>query len=137
MKRGIVRTVGQRRSRLAFVLFTALAPCLVVACTASYGPGYGTLTGIIRPCTANDRPGAAAGFSRVVTVSAQNQAGQTVATRHLTRGKGQGVRYSMRLLAGPYSINVSAAGGSSAGVVVAVRARETTTPDFTGAAGCA
>lgn len=136
MKRAVVRTLGQRCSRLAFILFTALAPCLVVACTVSYGPGYGTLTGIIRPCTANDTPGAAPGISQVVTVSAQNQAGQTVATQHLTRRNGQGVRYSMRLPAGPYTINVSAADGS-AGSTAVVRAQESTTSNFTGAGGCA
>ncbi len=132
MKRDVI---GQPCLRLASILLAVLAPCLVVACTASYGPGYGTLAGIIRPCTANDTPGAAPSVSGVLTVSAQNQAGKTVATQHLSRGIGQDVRYSMRLLAGPYTINVSAA-NSSAGYMTVVRAQKTTTSNFTGAGSC-
>jgi hypothetical protein len=133
LKRAYMRTSRQPRWCLAFALLAAAAPCLVAACATGV-PGSGILTGIVRPCTPADGQGAAPDPARVVTLLVQNQGGQTVATQRLPRRSG-GVRYRMRLPAGPYSINASA-GGDSAGGMVTVIADETTTDDFTGAASC-
>jgi hypothetical protein len=133
LKRAYIRTSRQPRWCLAFALLAAAVPCLVAACATGV-PGSGTLTGIVGPCTSADVPGAVPNPARVVTVLVQNRGGQTVATQRLPLRR-RGVRYRMRLPAGPYSISASAGGGSAGGMVT-VTADETTTDDFTGAAGC-
>jgi hypothetical protein len=139
LKRAHIGTSRQPRRHLAFVLLAAAGPCLVTACAtgATYGPGFGTLTGTVASCTSAEveASGAAPDTARVVTVSAQNQAGQTVATRRLPLKTG-GVRYRMRLPAGTYSLDASAGWGYSDGNTVAVTVDETGTVDFTGAGGC-
>lgn len=135
MKCDDARISGQSRWRLKLVLIAASSACLVAACGTAYGPGSGTLTGIIRACTPGDIPGAAPDTAWVVTVYAQNQAGRTVATRRLTRKDGQVVRYRMSLPAGPYTIN-AVSESASAGVAVTVTADQNSTSDFTGAGGC-
>jgi hypothetical protein len=74
--------------------------------------------------------------SRVVTVSVQNQAGQTVASKRLPF-RTSGARYRMRLLRGTYSIDaVSGAGDGSAGDTVYVPADKTNEEDFNEDDGC-
>lgn len=132
LQRAYMMTNRQPRLGLGLaLLLLAAASCLLVACGTTYGPGSGTLIGVVRPCTAGD---AAPDFARVVTVYAQNQGGQTVVKQRLPR-RVTGTRYRMRLPAGPYTINASA-GGNSAGLVVTVTARETATVNFTGGGGC-
>jgi hypothetical protein len=103
------------RWHVAFVLVAAV-PCLVAACAGpTYGPGSGTLIGIVTRCTlAEDK---ASGWSpdpaRFLTVSAQNQAGRTIASQRLPL-RTSGARYRLRLLAGMYSINVISGSGDSA-----------------------
>lgn len=96
------------RWHLAFVLVAVAVPCLAATCTGpGYGPGSGTLTGIVTKCTTaelkavEEYPDAA----RFATVSVQNQAGRTVASQRLPL-RTSGARYRMRLLAGFYSVNV-------------------------------
>jgi hypothetical protein len=110
----------QPRWHLAFVLLAAAVPCIAIA---AGGPtGSGILTGIVSRCPqALDR-------SRVVTMSVQNQAGQTVASQRLPF-RTSGARYRMRLPAGTYSINAAASGGS-AGDTVYVPAHRTNEEDF-------
>jgi hypothetical protein len=145
------RQPGRRLSRVlltATLLAVACASILVVRAAivlvndregpTTYGPGSGTLTGVIRPCTLADLAGGAVpASSPIVTAYAQNLAGRTVASQrlpHLTRG----VRYRLRLLAGSYTMNALADGpeADSSGVVVIVTAHRTTTVNFTGAGGC-
>jgi hypothetical protein len=74
--------------------------------------------------------------ARVVTVSAQNQAGQTVASQRLPLTT-SGATYRMRLLAGTYSIEVvSGLGDSSAGNSATVTADHETELDFNDSGGC-
>ncbi len=87
-------------------------PCLAAASGPgyAYGPATGTATGIVMLCSAAEVK--AEGWnpdpdpSRVVIVSAQNQAGKIVASQRLPL-RTSGTRYRMRLLAGTYSINIS------------------------------
>jgi hypothetical protein len=123
---------GRRPLRLTFVLLAAAVPCLAAGCGPTYGPGSGTLTGIVALCTPAEvkASGATADPSRVVSVSVQNQAHQTVASQRLPLGT-SGARYRMRLLAGTYTINaVSGSGDSSAGDTVTVAADKITEEDF-------
>jgi hypothetical protein len=138
MNRADARTSSQPRWRLALVLFAAAPPCLVAACTttATYGPGSGTLTGIIRPCTPKDVPGTGWHFAQVVTVRAKTQDGRTAATQRFIRRNRLGVRYRLRALAGSYQVGASSK-DDSAGVEVTVTAHRTTTVNFTGGGGCA
>jgi hypothetical protein len=131
-----VRPSPKPRWHLALI-FTAAPICLVSACTtaASYGPGSGTVTGIIRPCTPHDEPGTSGHFGRIVTVKAKNQSGQTTATQQLARTNRLGVRYRLRVSAGPFTIDASS-GGNSAGAVVTVTAHKIATVNFTGGGGC-
>jgi hypothetical protein len=102
---------------LAFVLVAAAVPGLVATCAGpAYGPGSGTLNGIVTRCTlAEDKASGSgpdpAGF---LTVSAQNQAGRTIASQRLPL-RTSGARYRMRLQAGMYSINVITGSGDSSG----------------------
>jgi hypothetical protein len=101
---------------VAFILAAAAVPCLAAACAGPiYGPGSGTLVGIVTRCTlAEDKAsGSSPDPARFVTVSAQNQAGRTMASRRLPL-RTSGARYRMRLLAGMYSINVISGSGDSA-----------------------
>jgi hypothetical protein len=103
------------RWHAAFALVAAAVPCLVAACSGpTYGPGSGTLIGIVTRCTlAEDKAG---GWrpdpARFLTVSAQNQAGRTIASQRLPL-RTSGARYRMRLLAGMYSISVISGSGDS------------------------
>jgi hypothetical protein len=115
-----LRRCGRRpRWHLALVLSAAGAGALLAAVpliTASwgspYGPGYGTVTGIVAPCSpAEQKAEGDLDTSRVVTVSMQNQAGQTVASQRLPF-RTSGSRYRLRLLAGSYTITVATALGS-------------------------
>ena len=128
----------QPRWHLAFVLLAAAMPCIAAgrgATYPAYGPDSGIMTGIVAKCSlAQDK---AAGVdpdpSPVVTVSVQNQAGQTVASQRLPFTT-SGARYRMRLLRGTYSLNaVPGSGDSSAGDSVYVPADKTNEEDFNGA----
>ena len=133
MKRARGRAVRQSRRYLAFALLMAPVPCLAAGCgPARYGPGFGTITGIVAQCTPAEikATGAAPDPSRFMTVSAKNQSGQTVASQRLPI-RTSGARYSMRLLAGTYFINaVSATGENSAGDTLDVPAGKTTEEDI-------
>ena len=132
LKRTGIRASRQPRRHLAFVLLAAAVPCLAAGCGPTYGPGSGTLTGIVTGCTSAEvkASGALPDPSRVVTVSVQNQAGKTVASQRLPL-RTSGARYRMRLMAGAYSINaVSGSGDSSAGDNATVTEGETTEVDF-------
>jgi hypothetical protein len=104
----------QPRWHLAFILLAAAAPGIAAASGPryAYGPGSGTATGIVTRCTAAEARAGGRGLdpSRVVIVSAQNQAGKIVASQRLPL-RTWGARYRMRLLAGTYSINVSTQSG--------------------------
>jgi len=97
---------------LAFVLLAAAMPYIAAASGPryAYGPRTGTATGIVARCSAAvvKAGGWAPDPSLVVTVSAENQAGQIVASQRLPL-RTSGVRYRMRLLTGTYSINISTA----------------------------
>jgi hypothetical protein len=100
---------------VAFVAVAVAVPCLVAACSGpTYGPGSGTLIGIVTRCTpAEDKAeGAGPDPARFLTVSAQNQAGRTIASERLPL-RTSGARYRMRLLAGMYSISVISGSGDS------------------------
>jgi hypothetical protein len=99
----------QPRWHLAFVLLAVALPCIAAGLGAAYpayGPDYGIMTGIVVKCSpAEDKAsGSAPDPSRVVTISVQNQAGQTVASQRLPL-RTSGARYRMRLPRGTYSIN--------------------------------
>lgn len=125
----------QPRWHLAFVLLAVALPCIAAgrgATYPAYGPGFGIMTGIVAKCSlAEDK--AAGGDpdpSRVVTVSVQNQAGQTVASQRLPF-RTSGARYRMRLPRGTYSLNaVPGSDDSSAGDTVYVPADMTNEEDF-------
>jgi hypothetical protein len=123
----------QPRWHLAFVLLAAAMPCIAAASgpAYAYGPGSGILTGIVARCPSAEEKasGEAPDPSRVVTVSVQNQVGQTVASRRLPF-RATGARYRLRLLAGTYSINVVSAWGDSAGDTLYVPADKTAEEDF-------
>jgi hypothetical protein len=123
----------QPRWHLAFVLLAAAMPCIAAGGgpTYAYGPGSGILTGIVARClpTEEKASGEAPDPSRVVTVSVQNQAGQTVASQRLPF-RTSGARYRMRLLAGTYSINAVSAWGDSAGDTLYIPADKTAEEDF-------
>jgi hypothetical protein len=117
---------------LAFALLAAVLPCIAAGCGATYpayGPNYGIMTGIVGKCsTAEDKAsGWATDPSRVVTVSVQNQAGQTVASQRLPFRR-SGARYRLRLLRGTYFINVGDSAGD--GDTVYVPADKTNEEDF-------
>jgi hypothetical protein len=122
----------QPRWHLAFVLLAAAMPCIAAGSgpTYAYGPSSGILTGIVARCPLAEvkASGEAPDPSRVVTVSVQNQAGQTVASQRLPL-RTSGARYRMRLLAGTYSINVATAWGES-GDTLYVPANNTADDDF-------
>ena len=112
----------QPRWRLAFVLLAAAMPAIAIG--AGGGPtGSGILTGIVSRCPR------APDHSQVVTVSVQNQAGQTVASRRLPFTT-SGARYRIRLPTGTYSINAVTAWGGSAGDTVYVPADQINEEDF-------
>jgi hypothetical protein len=96
----------------------------------AYGPISGIITGIVGKCSlAEDKAsGGAPDSSGEVTVSVQNQAGQTVASQRLPL-RTAGARYRLKLPAGTYSLNATAAGGS-AGDTVYVPAGRTNEEDF-------
>ena len=126
-----LRRPGVRQSRwhLAFVVLAVALACVTVgrgAAYPAYGPGTGILTGIVAPCSPAEEK--AAGGSDL-TVSVQNQDGQTVASQSL-RYTTSGARYRMRLPRGTYSINVGAPSGDSAGDTVYVPAGNTNEEDF-------
>ncbi|MCW2936427.1 MAG: hypothetical protein JWM19_7389, partial [Actinomycetia bacterium] len=115
------------------VLLAAVLPCIAAGCGATYpayGPDYGIMTGVVGKCSLAEQK-AAGGLdtSRVVTVSVQNQAGQTVASQRLPL-RTSGARYRMRLLRGTYSINAVSPEGDSAGDTVYVPADMTNEEDF-------
>lgn len=121
------------RWHLALVLPAAALPCIAAGCGATYpayGPDYGIMTGIVGKCSAAEQK-AAGGLdpSRVVTVSVQNQAGQTVASQRLPF-RTSGARYRLRLLRGTYFINAVSPGGDSTGDTVYVPADKTNEEDF-------
>jgi hypothetical protein len=138
LKRADVRISSQPRRCLAFVL-AAVSASLTAACAGGiYGPGSGTLIGIVTQCTPADykAENVPPDPARLATVSAQNQAGQTIASQRLPLTT-SGARYRMRLLAGTYSINVvSGSGDSSAGSKATVTADQETEVDFNDAGGC-
>jgi hypothetical protein len=124
----------QPRRHLALVLLATALPCIAAGCGATYpayGPDYGIMTGIVGKCSlAEDKAsGWAPDPSRVVTVSVQNQAGQTVASQRLPL-RTSGARYRMRLLRGTYFINAVSPEGDSAGDTVYVPADMTNEEDF-------
>jgi hypothetical protein len=104
----------QPRWHLAFVLLAAAMPGIAAASGPryAYGPGSGTATGIVTRCSAAEARAGGWGPdpSPVVIVSAQNQAGEIVASQRLPL-RTSGARYRMTLLAGTYSINVSTGSG--------------------------
>ena len=104
----------QPRWHLAFVLLAVAIPCCAAASgpVYAYGPGSGTATGIVARCSAAEAKagGWAPDPSRVVIVSAQDQAGKIVASQRLPL-RTSGARYRMRLPTGTYSINVSTQSG--------------------------
>ena len=123
---------GQPRWHLAFVLLAAAVPFLAIA---AGGPtGSGILTGIVAACSPAEQK-AAGGLdpSQVVSVSVQNQAGQTVASQRLPF-RTSGARYRMRLPTGTYSINAATA-EASAGDTVYVPQDKTNEEDFNDPAG--
>jgi hypothetical protein len=128
----------QPRWHLALVLLAVALTCMAAgrgATYPAYGPGYGIMTGIVGKCSlAEDRAnGVTPDPSQVVTVSMQNQAGQTVASQRLPL-RTSGARYRMRVPRGTYSINVvSGSDGSSTGDTVYVPADMTNDEDFDGA----
>jgi hypothetical protein len=122
----------QPRWHLAFILLAAAMPCIAASCgpTYAYGPGSGILTGIVAPCSpAEEKAAGGLDTSRVVTVSVQNQAGQTVASQRLPF-RTSGARYRMRLLAGTYFINAVSAQGASAGDTLYIPADKTIEADW-------
>ena len=126
-----LRRSASRRPRwhLAFVLLAVALACTAAgrgATYPAYGPDSGILTGIVAPCSPAE--GKAAG-GLDVTVSVQNQAGQTVSSQSLPYTK-SGVRYRMRLPRGTYWINAVAPSGDSAGDTVYVPADKTNEEDF-------
>jgi hypothetical protein len=100
----------QPRWHLAIAALAAALPCIAAASGPryAYGPASGTATGIVTRCSAAEAK--ARGWrgdpSRAVIVSAQNQAGQTVASQRLPL-RASGARYRIRLLTGTYSITLS------------------------------
>jgi hypothetical protein len=123
----------QPRWHLALVLLAAALPCVAAghgATYQAYGPGYGIMTGIVGKCSpAGQKAAGGLDPSRAVTVSVQNQAGQTVASQRLPL-RTSGTRYRMRLLRGTYFINAVSPGGDSAGDTVYVPAGMTNEEDF-------
>lgn len=103
-----------------FVLAAVALLCIAVgrgAAYPAYGPGSGILTGIVAACSPTEQK--AAGDlhpSQVVTVTAQNQAGQTVASQRLPLRR-PGARYRMRLPRGTYSITADSGSGPGHGSV--------------------
>jgi hypothetical protein len=119
----------QPRWHWGFVLLAVALPCIAAgrgATYPAYGPGSGLLLGIVVvPCSPAEEKAARA---RVVTVSVQNQAGQTVASQRLP-SRTSGARYRMRLPRGTYSINAATTEGSD-GDTVYVPADKTNEEDF-------
>jgi len=131
LTRARIRPSCPSRWRLASVLLAVAVLCLVAGCgPARYGPGSGTLTGIIARCTPAEEKasGGAPDPSRVVIVSAQNNAGKIVASQRLPF-RTSGARYRIRLLAGTYFINAVSTFGDSSGFTVTVTADEETEYD--------
>jgi hypothetical protein len=122
LTRSLHRPAGrQPRWHLALVLLAAAVPCIAIATDG--GPtGSGILTGIVSRCPQSPD------HSPVMTVTVQNQAGQTVASQRLPFTT-SGARDRMRLPTGTYSID-AAAGGASAGDTVYVPANQTDEEDF-------
>jgi hypothetical protein len=122
----------QPRWHLAIAALAATLPCIAVgrgATYSDYGPGSGILTGIVAPCSpAEQKAAGGLDHSRVVTVTVQNQAGQTVASQRLPL-RTSGARYRMKLLRGTYSINAATALAGS-GDTVYVPAGRTNEEDF-------
>lgn len=138
LKRARIRGSRQSRRHLAFVLLTAAVPCLAVGCGPTYGPDSGILTGVIARCPPAEvkAGGWAPDPSGVVTVSVQNQAGETVASQRLSL-RTSGARYRMRLPTGTYSIEAtSGSGDSRSSDAVIVLANKTTEGDFNDSDGC-
>jgi hypothetical protein len=132
----------QPRWHLGLVLLAVALPCIAAgrgATYSDYGSDSGILTGIITPCSlAEEKAAGGLDPSRVVTVTVQNQAGQTVASQHLPF-RMSGARYRMRLPRGTYSINVVVSAlGVGAGDTVYVPADKTNEEDFNdpAIAGC-
>jgi hypothetical protein len=123
----------QPRWHLAIVLLAVALPCIAAGRDATYpayGPDYGILTGIVTPCSPAEEEAAwGLDTSRTVTVTVQNQAGQTVASQRLPF-RTSGARYRMRLPRGTYSFNAVSAQGGSAGDTVYVPADRTNDEDF-------
>jgi hypothetical protein len=127
---------------VAFVL-AAVALLLTAvgrgAAYQAYGPDSGILTGIVAQCSpAAEKAAGDLDPSRVVIVSVQNQAGQTVASQRLPLRR-SGARYRMRLPRGTYSINADSGPGpghGSVGDTVYVPADQANEEDFNGPDGC-
>jgi len=104
-------------------LLALALPCIAAgrgATYPAYGPSFGILTGSVTPCSpAEEKAAGGRDTSRVVTVTVQNQAGQTVASQRLPF-RTSGARYRMRLPRGTYSINVVSEQGAGAGDTVYV-----------------
>jgi hypothetical protein len=119
----------------AFAVSAVAVPCLlafvllVAFYGPTYGPGSGTLTGIVAKCTPAELGGVPEDPSPVVTVFVQNLVGQTVASQSLPM-RTSGARYRMRLLAGTYMVNISTGWGYSDGYTVTVAANQTPEGDF-------
>jgi hypothetical protein len=138
-----LRRPASRRPRwhLAFVLLAVALPCIAAARGATY-PAYGSasgiLTGIVAPCSPAEQK-AAGGLdtSPIVSVSVQNQAGQTVASQTLPL-RTSGARYRIKLPRGTYSITAGAGGGSgyTVGDTVYVPAGGTNEEDFNDSGAC-
>jgi hypothetical protein len=113
----------QPRWHLTFFLLALALPCIAAgrgATYPAYGPSFGILTGSVTPCSpAEEKAAGGRDTSRVVTVTVQNQAGQTVASQRLPF-RTSGARYRMRLPRGTYSINVVSEQGAGAGDTVYV-----------------
>jgi hypothetical protein len=99
--------LGRERGRQVLVVAAVATAMLVVvlgflpyppATAAGYGPGYGTLFGIVSKT--------AGGPSRYATVTVWNVAGQVVISQRVPLST-SGTRYSIRLLAGQYWVGAS------------------------------
>ncbi len=110
--------------------------CIAAGAGPRYGPGFGTITGIVARCPAAvvEASGAAPDPSRVVTVTVQNDGGQTVASQRLPFGT-SGASFRMRLLAGTYSFNAVSALGDSSGDTLYIPADKTIEEVVTGGPG--
>jgi hypothetical protein len=120
------RPAGRQRWYLGFVLLAASVSCIAAGGGPRCGPGSGILTGMVARCppAVQKASGAAPDSSRVVTVTVQNDGGQTVASQRLPF-RTSGARFRIRLLVGTYSFNAVSAGGDSSGDTLFIPADKT------------